>query len=225
MTATKNPWLSRALFAWVAGVLLVCLVRIVNPARGAEAPADGAAAKAADKARERLKWMSRIVFFGEEDTGRWSLRIQDRDATERATIRYSELWKYDPGTKKWVKVDDRAATAEVVPAAEKPANAPTGSQVIASLPIKEGEVGLFYAKWRVNDGIDGATFCQLGPGLSPEAAKRARKPLKVPPGMIMAVVPLSTNKAEFQVIPDPRVSTTDAPSPAPASRPSSDTGK
>ena len=199
------------------------------PARAADAPgpkpAEKKAGTPAEKIQERIKWANRIVFFGEEDTGKWSLRVQDRDATERATVRYTELWKYDPGEKKWVKVDDHAVASGVVPAGEKPANSPPGTQLIAELPIKEGEVGLFYAKWRVNDDVEGATFCKLGPGLTGDAAKEAQKPMKVPPGMMSAVVPLGSGKAELQVIPDPRFNTGQATVDSPTSKPAAKPGR
>src|SRR5438105_4158686 len=46
-------------------------------------------------ARERLRWQSVIDFFGEEDTGKWSLRVNDKNVRERATFQYLELWTYD----------------------------------------------------------------------------------------------------------------------------------
>src|SRR5437763_7799986 len=89
----------------------------------------------ADKEQERTKWENRIVFFGEEDTGFWSLRIPDKLCTEAAKIKYTEMWKYDPASKAWVKVDDGAPAAQIVLPKDKPDSAPPDSQNIADLPI------------------------------------------------------------------------------------------
>jgi len=186
-------------------------------ARAADAPA---AKGASDAHQQMLKWFSKITFFGEEETGAWSLRIYDKDATERATIKCTELWKYDVDGKAWVKVNDGAPAAKIVLANEKPANSPPDTQVIADLPITANSVGLFYAKWRVNDSIDGATMTRIGPGLVGRAAKEAAENLAKPPeGYIYQVVPLSLNEAKLLTIPDPRKHT-GQPAEKPTSRPS-----
>ena len=141
---------------------------------------------------------------------------------ERARIKYTELWKYDPDGKKWVKVDDGAAAVQIVPVKEKPDSAPPDSQNIADLPMKQNEVGVFWAKWRVNDSVEGATYCRIGPSLVGKAREEAMKnPPKAPPGYLIVEVPLSINKAELQAIPDPRTHTgqggvTDKPTSQPA---------
>lgn len=183
-------------------------------------PAARAQQSRGEKEQERTKWENKIVFFGEEDTGLWSLRIPDKLNPERARIKYTELWKYDPDGKKWVKVDDGAAAAQIFPVSEKPGNAPPDSQNIADLPMKQNEVGVFWAKWRVNDSVEGATYCRIGPNLVGKAREEAMKnPPKAPPGYLIVEVPLNINKAELQAIPDPRTHTgqggvTDKPAPA-----------
>src|SRR5438270_3491171 len=47
------------------------------------------------KAKEQQHWENAIQFFGEEDTGSWSLRVEDRNVHERAQFRLLELWTYD----------------------------------------------------------------------------------------------------------------------------------
>jgi len=118
-------------------------------------------------------------------------------------------------------VDDGAEAVRILPPAEKADTAPPDTQVIAELPIQPNTVGLYYAKWRVNDALDGATLCRIGPGLVGKDAKPAtdRAPQKVPAGMIPEVVPLSLNKAELMVIPDPRLNTGQAIKVVPTSRP------
>jgi hypothetical protein len=206
-------------------ILLALLAIVPGPretARAADPPANARAKDAkAERDRERLQWEARIVFFGEEDTGTWSLRVQDKSVRERNVLQYTELWKFDAGTKKWVKLDDGAEAVRILPPAEKAETAPQGTQVIAELPIQPNTVGLYYAKWRVNNQIDGATLCRIGPGLTGKDAHPAtdRAPQKVPPGMIPEVVPLSINKAELMVIPDPRLSTGQAMKGEPTTRP------
>jgi hypothetical protein len=205
-------------------IFAILLATIGTPrasVRAADAPAPARGKdKAADRDRERSVWEARIIFYGEEDTGAWSLRVQDRAVRERAILRYTELWKFDLETKKWVKVDDGAEAVRILPPAEKADTAPQDTQVVAELPIQPNTVGLYYAKWRVNDAIDGATLCRIGPGLVGKDAKPAtdRAPLKVPQGMIPEVVPLSLNKAELMVIPDPRLNTGQAMKGTPTSR-------
>jgi hypothetical protein len=176
----------------------------------------------AEKEAERTKWENKIVFFGEEDTGLWSLRIQDKANPERARVKYTELWKYDPDGKRWVKVDDGAPAVQIVPVKEKPDNAPPDSQNVADLPIKQGEVGIYWAKWRVNDAVEGATYCRIGPALVGRAREEAMKKAPKPPeGYLLVEVPLNINKAELQAVPDPRTHTgqggaTDKPASRPA---------
>src|SRR4051794_38880846 len=105
------------------------------------APPAARAQQARTEQEERAKWDNKIVFFGEEDTGLWSLRIPDKLNPERAKIKFTEMWKYDPDGKKWVKVDEGAPAVQITPVNEKPANSPPDSQNIADLPIKQNEVG------------------------------------------------------------------------------------
>ena len=183
-------------------------------------PAARAQQARGEKEAERVKWENRIVFFGEEDTGLWSLRVPDKLNPERAKVKYTELWKYDPDGKKWVKVDDGAAAAQIVPVKEKPDSAPPDSQNIADLPIKQNEVGVYWAKWRVNDTVEGATYCRIGPSLVGKARTEAMKnPPTAPPGYLIVEVPLNINKAELQAIPDPRTHTGQAAKDKPTSQP------
>ncbi len=185
--------------------------------RAADPPA---ARQGADKERERAKWENKISFYGQEETDGWSLRVLDRDATEQFKIKYTELWKYVIAEKRWVKIDAGAAAVTIVPAKQKGPDAPEDSQVIADLPVKTKDVGLYYAKWIVNDAVEGATFCRVGPGLVGDAARKAREnPQKPQPGMTMQIVPLSLDKAEIMTIPDPRFATGQALKGTPTTKP------
>jgi hypothetical protein len=165
--------------------------------------------------KERYRWEQLIEFFGDEATNRWSLRIRDANAKEHATFRYVELWKYDLNEKKWVKVDDSIQEAKIVLPNEKPNDSPyPDTQFLADLPIAGDDMGLFYAKWRVNGKTDGATFTRLGP--STVTKQVTTLPSSVPPGMMLTVVPLDKNRAERQLIPDPKFHTGQGGPPAPA---------
>src|SRR3954452_13084403 len=100
----------------IAALLLATARAPRTTVRAADAPASARAAKEkAARDREREAWEARIIFYGEEDTGAWSLRVQDQAVRERAILRYTALWKFDPESKKWVKVDDGADAVRILP--------------------------------------------------------------------------------------------------------------
>jgi hypothetical protein len=150
---------------------------------------------------EREKWENAIVFFGEEDTGNYSIRILDKSVTEAASFKYIELWIYELSEKRWIKVDDRVQEARIVLPKDKPPDAPD-NQLLADIPVTREKIGLYYCKWQVN-GIDGATLTRIGPG--PVGKKPDTG--KVPVGMIVEDVPIDKNHGETMVIPDPRTHT------------------
>src|SRR5881628_1314543 len=112
---------SRVLIGGSLTVAVLLAIIAPRPAfvRAADLPASARAKEKSDKDQERLKWEARIVFFGEEDTGTWSLRVQDGTVRERNVLQYTELWKFDVAAKKWVKVDDGAEAVRILPPAEK----------------------------------------------------------------------------------------------------------
>lgn len=219
--------------AVLAGLLLASFAAPPAWAADGDKPAQRTPAAPADrpgmneKVRERMQWEARITFFGEEETANWSLRILDVSAPpESAKVKLVELWKVDIGTKKWVKIDEGAPAVTIFPLKQKPATAPPDSQLIADLPLKQNDVGLYYAKWRVNDDINGATLTRIGPGLVGDAAKAAKdNPPKVPRGMMAAVVPVDVHKAELMVIPDPQVGTGQSVKEPPPGKPGDKGGK
>ena len=140
---------------------------------------------------ERQKWENRIVFYGDEATGAFSIRILDRFATEPANFKYLELWKYDLDSKKWIKVDDRVQTAHIVLPQDKPANSPEDSQLLAEIPVTLEKIGLYYCKWQIND-IDGGNMERIGPGHVGKVPDLG----KIPDGMIAADVPVEKATAK-----------------------------
>lgn len=216
-------WSSGAVRVAAAGALLaggVLAATVPAIVRADDAPSRGPAGSS-DRLREQLKWEQKLVFYGEEDTGDWSLRIYDKSVTEKAKVKYLELWKYDVDSKTWIKVDDSVAVANVVMPADKPNNAPADTQIIANLPIQPNTVGIYYAKFRVNDSIDGGSYCKIGPGLVGRAAKEAEEHLLRPPaGYIVADVPLTISSAKRMIIPDPRSHCGQTAKATPKSKPS-----
>ena len=181
-------------------VILSGLAALPAGAAPASRPARAAAADA--NAAERAKWESVVTFFGEEDTGNYSIRILDRSVTETANFKYLELWMYDVAEKKWLKVDDRIQTTRIVLPKDKPQDSPEGNQLLAEIPVNQEKIGLYYCKWQVN-GVDGATLTRVGPG-------HVGKPVnmgKIPDGMIVADVPVDKNHGSRMLVPDPRIHT------------------
>ena len=152
-------------------------------------------------AAERQKWEAIITFWGQEDTSAFDLRAPDKQVTEPGTFRYVNLWKYDLEGKKWVKIDDRAKTTEIVLPANKPPNSPADSQLLTDLPITFEQVGLYYVNWQIN-GIDAGTMTRIGPNVL--GKQETPKP---PPGSIIADVPVDNGKAVRVAVPDPRINT------------------
>src|SRR5438874_8226156 len=98
-----------------------------------------------DQAKEQQRWENLIQFFGEEDTGAWSLRIQDKNVREHAQFRFVGLWSYDRKEKKWKRTGEPASSYKIVPKGEKGPQEPENEQVLVELTtIKPGTVGLFY---------------------------------------------------------------------------------
>jgi len=173
------------------------------------APALGDAKQDQEK---RKKWENIVQFYGEEDSNRFSLRIFDQDAKEEGQFHFKEVWKYDREKKQWAKMEAPSKMTKVVPAAQKPKDAPPNSQALADLPITIQDVGLYYAKWDI-DGIACATYMRLGP-----TARDRTSPGKAPPGHMVEQVPLNTDKAEMQIIPDPRYFTGEGSLPLPGKK-------
>lgn len=168
-----------------------------------------ALADAKEDQQTRRKWENIVQFYGEEDSNRFSLRIFDNDAKEEGDFLFKEVWKYDREKKEWVKMTAVPKATKVVPASRKPQDAPPNSQVLADLPITIQDVGLYYAKWTMN-GIACTTYMRLGPN-----ARDRTSPGKAPPGHMVEQVPLNTDKAEMQIIPDPRYFTGEGSLPVP----------
>ena len=192
-------------FGFAAPVALAALVLPLGFSAGPAAhPAHAApASRPADPNKaEREKWEAVVTFFGEEDTGNYSLRILDRFVTEPATFRYLELWKYDLKEKTWLKIDNRQQTTKIVMPKDKPSDAPEGNQLLADIPVTQETLGLYYAKWQVN-GVDGTTLTRIGPG-------PVGKPVTLgptPAGMIVAEVPLDKSHGARMFVPDPSIRT------------------
>jgi hypothetical protein len=203
----SHRFLSRAGRAG-AGLVLAAIVLTGSPLRGADAPAkaDGPAradappkpqVSAEQKAREH--WESVVLFYGEEDTGEWSLRIDDKNVRDRGWFELMELWRYNREKKVWEKLPTEKIQTAIVMPKDKPSDAPEGTEILVELKqIRPGRAGIWYAKWRV-DGIEGATLMRVGSTTTPPPKG------KPPKGTIPITVPITLEKAEPAFIPDPRI--------------------
>lgn len=155
---------------------------------------------------EQLKWENRIVFFGDEATGEWSLRIHDGDVDTKRQFKLYELWTYNRESKHWERTGTEVISAWMLPPGKKKQDTdaepdPDQTQILAELPINKDQVGLFYAKWKVDD-IQGATFCRIGTGLENKSDYVHKPP---PEGQIWVVLPIDNNHSVPAFIPNPEI--------------------
>jgi hypothetical protein len=159
------------------------------------APPPAAAAPAAEVA-EQQKWENRVQFTGEEDTNMMSLRVFDRDAVEEGDFVLRSLWKYDPTKGVWAEVAVPAKKDFRIRLKDrKVEGSPPDSQVLAELPVRVQDVGLYYAHWTV-DKTHGTSYLRLGPRAQDRTVTG-----KPGPGQRLEDVPL------VLVIPDPKYHT------------------
>jgi hypothetical protein len=182
-------------------LVIACVVAIQSQIANAAEPTS----KPSDNPEERAKWSSRILFWGDEISGEWSLRIRDQDVDARHQFRLRQLWMYDREAKRWVRLGTTMLSSWMVPAKQKkqdPDNPDTdAAQTLAVLPIGKDQVGVYYAKWMVDD-VHGTTFCRIGPGLKNKADYAHKPP---PEGKVWVALPIDRNHAEPAYIPDPAI--------------------
>ena len=149
----------------------------------------------------REYWESAISFWGDEQSGGWSLRLPDSMYRQRATFELVELWAFDRQRSKWVRTDEPRHTTQIVPPSRKAALSPPESQILVWLEkIPRGYTsGLWYAKWRA-DGIACATFIRIGNSKADNPA-----PKEIPPDTIATIVPLDPEHSQYKISPDPRI--------------------
>lgn len=179
----------------------VLFVGVIISIFASAAPAQGPTSRPAETARARQRWERAVIVFGDESTGQWSLRIRDKDVDVPRQFHFKELWTYDRKTKKWVKVASKPSDSVMAPPGpQKKDDDSEPDQVLVDLPIDPDTVGLFYARWRV-DQIDGATFFRLGPVAASGSAPQGKRPA----GSMQASVPVDKTHSEADFIPDPRI--------------------
>lgn len=164
----------------------------------------GGAVRGAETDRQRAArqhWESVVVWFGDEDTGEWSLRIRDQDVHERGWFEYLELWQFDLKEERWVQLKvDKFAKAIVLPK-QKGTDQPEGNQTLVELKeIEPKTAGLWFAKWKVDD-VPCSTYMKVG-GARPKDNLAEKKEI---PGMLRTVVPIDLDNSVWMYIPDPRV--------------------
>lgn len=153
------------------------------------------------KERARIKWEAVVLFFGDEETGEWSLRLRDQDVTARSWFEFQELWQFDIQERRWKQLKmEKFAKAVVLPS-QKRADDPAGSQSLVELKeIEPRTAGLWWAKWRM-DEIDCGTMMRVGTW----RATSTTGDQTVKAGLIKVVVPIDLNKSTAMVVPDPRL--------------------
>ncbi|HWE04486.1 MAG TPA: hypothetical protein VG326_18925 [Tepidisphaeraceae bacterium] len=153
------------------------------------------------KELERDRWENLVLFYGDEETGEWSLRIDDKSVSQRAWFEWLELWQFDANDGAWHPVKTDKFAKPIVLPKQKGTDQPEGNQVLVKLEeIPPQTAGLWYAKWRV-DGTDCGTVMRVG-------TNRTSNHVQIqapPPGMLKMAVPLTLEKAVGMIIPDPRV--------------------
>jgi hypothetical protein len=189
-------------FITLAMAILACLTVLDRRSKAA----DGPATKPSKPDAERARWESKIQFFGIEATGEWSLRIHDADVDTKRQFRLRELWTYNRQSKRWERMTTDVLASWMLPPGQKKAEPgeeadPDPTQTLADLPIDKDQVGLYYAKWSVDDAR-GATFCRIGTGLE-KKSDYMHKP--APEGRIWVVLPIDVNHSIPAYIPMPEV--------------------
>jgi hypothetical protein len=157
---------------------------------------------AADRDLLRQQWEAVITLYGEEETGRYSLRVLDPDVKSAVDFVFVSFWKYNRETNQWDKIKEGPSRVKVVLPKDKPKDGPRDSQLLAELPLTIKDSGIFYAKWTVN-GVPGATFSMLG------RRAKERAPVVAKKGEIIADVPIDLTKSEVRAIPDPAIALKD----------------
>jgi hypothetical protein len=157
-------------------------------------------ARAADAEAEKTRqtWENLIQYYGEEETGRFSLRVLDKETNVTGSFVFLSFWKYDRDTNGWTKLKDGPIRAKVVLPQDKPKDSPKDSQVLVELPITIKDVGVYYAKWTVN-GVAGGSFTRIGP----HAPRGSGAGIVAKKGEILTDVPIDPNHAEVRAIPEP----------------------
>jgi hypothetical protein len=187
-------------------ILAVLIPVLVAAFESRSLAADEPTSKPSQADAERAKWENKIQFYGDESTGAWSLRIRDADIDTKRLFRLREFWTYNRESKRWERMTTDPLSAWMLPAGKKKAEPgedadadPT--QTLADLPIDKGQVGLFYAKWSIDD-VRGATFCRIGTGLL-KKAEYIHKP--APEGQIWVVLPIDVSHSVPAYIPLPEL--------------------
>lgn len=194
----------------VAGTcaLAIFVIVSIHDARAAKKPAEPppASQPVEEPTPDRKTWEKRVIFYGDEATGEWSLRIRETDVDRQRPFIFREIWQYDREKKRWIKLNTTPISSVMVPAARRHKNPDDDeTEILAYLPVERDQGGLYYAKWKVND-VSGSTYCRVGPGLDdPNALPTGKQP----EGMIVAVVPIDLRHSQALIIPDPRIACDD----------------
>ena len=104
-------------------------------------------------------WENVVLWFGDEETGEWSLRIRDTDVHDRGWFEFLELWQFDRKEQRWVQLKSEKIAKAIVMPKDKTSDQPEKEQTLYELKeIEPKTAGLWYAKWKIDD-----IECATGP--------------------------------------------------------------
>jgi hypothetical protein len=188
-------------FFFISLAIAACAMAVKLQPKAAAGPTSKPSAST-----DRAKWEGRILFFGDEATGEWSLRVHDADVDAQRQFRLRQLWTYNRESKRWERMGTHVLSAWMLPPGKTKQDPdaepdPDHTQTLAELPIEKDEVGLFYAKWSVDD-VRGATFCRIGTGLDKKSDYVHKPPAE---GQIWVVLPVDINHSVPAFIANPEL--------------------
>jgi hypothetical protein len=190
-----RPFSYRFIIAFGAVLTAICLVS------ASLALGDPNTRQPDPKAAARAHWESVVIWFGDEETGEWSLRIRDEDVHARGWFEFTELWHFNRETQAWEEIKvEKFARAIVLPQ-QKTSDQPKTEQTLVELKdIEPQTAGLWFAKWKIDD-VPCTTLMKVG-GARP---KNKLDPKSPGPGLVSIIVPIDLNTSEWAYIPDPRI--------------------
>ncbi len=181
------------------GCFLLALLVFLPTARPLAAAEESSADAQARLARRH--WESVVLFYGDEEDGSWSLRIQDASVKDRAWFEFLELWQFDLKDRAWRQTKTEKYARPIVLPKQKGSDEPQDSQTLYKLEeIPVHTAGLWYAKWKI-DGTACGTLMRIG-------TSRVKGPAlegEAPHGMVKMAMPITLEKAEWMFVPDPRI--------------------
>jgi hypothetical protein len=181
---------------FATSLLLAALATIRSGAAGGANTAD----KPDAQQTARAHWENVVQFYGDEETGEWSLRIADKDVKDRGWFEFLELWHFNRNENRWEQLKTGKIGKAIVLPKQKTSDEPQDSQTLIELKeIEPKTAGVWFAKWKVDD-VEGSTPMRVG---TAHTSNKLDAP--IPDGMIRMAIPINLDKSEAMIVPDPRI--------------------